>query len=587
MRKLFFALVCLLVFIATTVSAQSRRQPFKFEVTAVDAKTHQRRSTFLLGESVAVRISLTNHSRRAQTISVLEDTPIEYKLHSTDPYDYAPTILDGYFGGTSYARDIGGHVTWLVRQPRTITIAPGQTVSRTIELDYFFEHPPEEGTYTLTTKYNSSLGATISFRVIVDEAKSVPLLEKLAATPVRNGNDSLQRWASASLELVRQPSISGRIIDSDGQPLNEIRIDITGAMESNTETRKSGHYRVDLLKPGSTYTITPALSHNSHSGEIQYTLEPASKTITVLNSKITDVNFIARRVRTEKNFALDDEGSTTKASSIRDWMFEPEHVIDRYRMVSVGETAPEYWNDGTPNAFPDWIEVDFNVTRRINWINVFTLPDNLNDPPDPDLNEKFSLHGITDFDVQYWTGRAWRTVPGGAIRGNRNVWRMIRFPETVTRKIRVVVLNALGGESRITEIEAIRFNDLPTAKIAVEGKGNNATATAYTNSPVQFRTEAFDRDGTIRHYELEFGDDTGDYKWSFYREQGVERPPLQLTHSHVYESAGTYTVTLSVADDNDEVTKTTFLLTVIDPPTTRADRTGSIRPKLKKATSRR
>ena len=559
MRKLsLVSLASLLLFSATIASAQSRRQPFKFQITAVDATTHRPRSTFYLGESVAVRISLTNQSGVARSIPQLPDTEIAFKLHSTQPYEHHPEIRDGYFGGTGWVRHEGNMTFWGSSPPRMMSIAPGQTVSRSITLDYLYGYPLFEGTHTLTVNYNSKLSVTIAFVVVVDETKSIPLLEKLAATPVQDGRDTLQRWASATLKLMRAPSISGRILDSDGRSLNdEITIEVTGSKKINAETRKNGHYRLQLLSPGDTYTIRPRMDFYQDPGETRYTLEPASRTITVLDGKITDINFIARRIRTEKNFALDDEGSKTTASSTRDFMYEPERVIDRYRMVSVGETAPDYWNDGTPNVFPDWIEVDFGVTRKIDWINVFTLPDNLNDPADPDLNEKFSLHGITDFDVQYWTGRAWRNVPGGAIRNNRNVWRKVSFPEITTRKIRVVVLNALGGESRITEIEAIHLNDLPNAKIFVTGE-------RYSNTAVRFRLEAFDPDGTILRYELDFGDDTASYEWSHdYRKPG-DNP--QLTHSHVYAEAGTYNVKLKVFDNSEENTETTVVLTITDPP---------------------
>jgi hypothetical protein len=571
MKKLFvFAVTSLLLFTATIASAQSRRQRFKFQVTAVDAKTHVARSTFFLGESVAIRFSLTNQSRVARIIPMLPDTEIKYELHSMDPYDYAPDVIDGYFGGTGWVRQEGNMTVWCSTPPRMMTLAPGQTVSTIVNLRTRYGYPPEEGTHTLTVNYNPKLHATVSFRVIVDEAKTIPLLEQLAAIPVKDGNDTVQRWASISLKWIREPSISGRIVDTDGRPLKEdVRIEVTGAEQTNLEGRKSGMYRIELLKEGGTYTITPSLPYYNHSGVADYAFEPASKTITILNGKITDVNFIARKIPVEKNVALEDEGAKATASSIRDHLFETENIIDGFRFAEGWDSGSAGWNDGTPNAFPDWLEVDFGSVRRINWINVFTLPDEHKDRREPELNDKFSLYGITDFDVQYWTGRAWLTVPGGAIRNNRNVWTKVSFPELATRKIRVVVRNALRGESRITEIEAIHLNNLPTARIAIKGNARAiAKATAYTNSLVHFRADAFDRDGRIDNYELDFGDETARYEWSYYHDEGVKRPPLQLTHTHVYKSAGTYEVKLRVIDDNDESSETTLVLTIIDPPKT-------------------
>ena len=66
----------------------------------------------------------------------------------------------------------------------------------------------------------------------------------------------------------------------------------------------------------------------------------------------------------------------------------------------------------------------------------------------------FTQYGITQFDVQYWDGAAWVTVPGGAVNGNNKVWRKFTFAPVTTTKIRVLVNNALDGHSRITELEA-------------------------------------------------------------------------------------------------------------------------------------
>jgi hypothetical protein len=75
------------------------------------------------------------------------------------------------------------------------------------------------------------------------------------------------------------------------------------------------------------------------------------------------------------------------------------------------------WNDGTANVWPDWVEIDFNASYPINEIDVFTLQDNYQNPSPPTLNMTFTLYGVTDFEVQYWTGSAWTDVPGGNVTG--------------------------------------------------------------------------------------------------------------------------------------------------------------------------
>jgi hypothetical protein len=86
------------------------------------------------------------------------------------------------------------------------------------------------------------------------------------------------------------------------------------------------------------------------------------------------------------------------------------------------------WNDATANAFPDSVHIAFSGLKTVTEIDVFTLKDAFTSPVDPTASMTFSAYGITAFDVQYWTGSAWSTVPGGSITGNRQVWTRLTFP---------------------------------------------------------------------------------------------------------------------------------------------------------------
>jgi hypothetical protein len=70
------------------------------------------------------------------------------------------------------------------------------------------------------------------------------------------------------------------------------------------------------------------------------------------------------------------------------------------------------------------------------------------------LSTTFTSYGITDFDVQYWNGSAWVTVPNGSIVNNNKVWTKLTFSPVTTSRIRVVVNNALATFSRVVELEA-------------------------------------------------------------------------------------------------------------------------------------
>jgi hypothetical protein len=89
-------------------------------------------------------------------------------------------------------------------------------------------------------------------------------------------------------------------------------------------------------------------------------------------------------------------------------------------------------------------------------VDVFTAADSPTHltRADPSPTQTFTSFGITAFDVQYWTGSAWATVPGGSITANNLLWRKITFPAVTTQKIRVVVNAAVDGVARIVELEA-------------------------------------------------------------------------------------------------------------------------------------
>jgi hypothetical protein len=113
-----------------------------------------------------------------------------------------------------------------------------------------------------------------------------------------------------------------------------------------------------------------------------------------------------------------------------------------------------FWNSAGPNGFPEWVRVDFNGPKTITEIDVFMVQDAYASPVDPTPSMTFSAYGITDFEVQYWTGSGWATVPGGSITGNRQVWVRVSFSPLTTNHIQVVITRTADGWSRVVELEA-------------------------------------------------------------------------------------------------------------------------------------
>ena len=113
-----------------------------------------------------------------------------------------------------------------------------------------------------------------------------------------------------------------------------------------------------------------------------------------------------------------------------------------------------WWTDNTSFGYPDWIEVQFAGSKSISEIDVYGLQQNWGSPVEPTLT-MISSYALTNFEVQYWTGSAWATVPGGSITGNDKVWRKFTFTPLNTTKIRVNVTSVAGdNHSQVVEIEA-------------------------------------------------------------------------------------------------------------------------------------
>jgi RHS repeat-associated protein len=171
-------------------------------------------------------------------------------------------------------------------------------------------------------------------------------------------------------------------------------------------------------------------------------------------SRIVEVEAYAAPPST--NVALAANGGVASASSYFNdayWgTFPPANGNNGDRKGTGGVI----WMDNTFGyGAADSIEIAFNSTRTINKIDVVTRQDDLNNPIEPTPAQTFSLYGITAFEVQYWNGSSWVTVPNGSVSGNNKVWRQFVFPAVTTNKIRVVVTAGADNVfSRVVEVEA-------------------------------------------------------------------------------------------------------------------------------------
>src|SRR5882672_3125713 len=158
------------------------------------------------------------------------------------------------------------------------------------------------------------------------------------------------------------------------------------------------------------------------------------------------------------NVALASNGATATAQNYtQDGVYPGSHFQPSYANDGVRYTTTigdHYWRD--EHGLPSWIQIDFNGSQTISEVDVFTMADYpaYQTQADPSPTQTFTSYGTTAFDVQYWTGSAWVTVPGGSITGNNLVWRKINFSAVTTSKIRVVANSAVDSVARIAEVEA-------------------------------------------------------------------------------------------------------------------------------------
>jgi hypothetical protein len=185
------------------------------------------------------------------------------------------------------------------------------------------------------------------------------------------------------------------------------------------------------------------------------------------------------------NVALGANGATAVASSTYSANYLPAGAIMGNR-AGLNWAHGGGWNDGTPNIFPDWLEVDFAGTYPIDEVDVFSVQDNYTAPSTPTPTMTFSLYGLQNFEIQYWTGSAWADVPGGAIVSNNLVWRQVTFSPLSTSKIRIWVTNALGTWSRIPDVEAWTTSGTgnPTPTVSITSPATGTTYTAPATVPI-------------------------------------------------------------------------------------------------------
>jgi len=203
---------------------------------------------------------------------------------------------------------------------------------------------------------------------------------------------------------------------------------------------------------------------------------------------------------TSQNVAATANGGFATASSTVNSNFPASAAINGDRTGTSWGTPTGGWADGSQGAYSqDWVQIDFNGTKTINEIDVYTLRDNYaSQSTDPTLTETFNTalntgQGVTSFDVQYLSGSGWVTIdcgnptnPCGRVYNNNKVRRQFIFSPVQTSAVRVAVHGSVpfsfaNNYSRLIEIEA--YQNVGSVNLAL-GRPATQSSTLYTSAAV-------------------------------------------------------------------------------------------------------
>src|SRR5262249_7555747 len=93
----------------------------------------------------------------------------------------------------------------------------------------------------------------------------------------------------------------------------------------------------------------------------------------------TPVHITVNATPGRMNMALASNGGVASASSTYNPSYPASGAINGDRK-GLNWGAGGGWTDGTPNAAPDWLEVDFNGNKLIDEVDVFSLQDSYGAP---------------------------------------------------------------------------------------------------------------------------------------------------------------------------------------------------------------
>jgi Tfp pilus tip-associated adhesin PilY1 len=151
------------------------------------------------------------------------------------------------------------------------------------------------------------------------------------------------------------------------------------------------------------------------------------------------------------NVALASNGGVASASSYYNSGYGPSGAINGDRSGANWGSGGG-WNNASYNSFPEWLQVNFNGSKSLTQVIVYSVQDVYWAPSEPTDTMTFTQYGLVNFAVQGWDGSGWVTL--ATVTGNNLVKRTLNFGAFTTDRIRIYITAAADGYSRLTEVEA-------------------------------------------------------------------------------------------------------------------------------------
>jgi M6 family metalloprotease-like protein len=231
---------------------------------------------------------------------------------------------------------------------------------------------------------------------------------------------------------------------------------VTGSSPTGTVVFKkngtalSGCTAVALAGTGNARTATcstSALSIGTNAMVASYSGNSANAS----SSSATVTQTVSALPPASTNVALASVGASATASSTYSNSYQAANVINNERTGINWGGGRSGWQDATANSYPDWVQVNFNGSKTISKVVVYSKQDSTT-PVEPSSTLTFTKYGVKDFTVQGWNGTSWVTL--GTVTANNLVKRTVSFTAFKTDRIRINVSKAVTMWTSIVEVEA-------------------------------------------------------------------------------------------------------------------------------------